>query len=395
MNQNLNQLQPYPFEKLNKLKNIAQTTDKNPINLALGEPQHAIPSLLKQAIQQVSIDGFSKYPATKGGEIIRRNIGNWLIKRFKLPTINPNEHILTVNGTREALFSFAQCIVDNTVSQPLVLIPNPFYQIYEGATLLAGAEPWFINCLEENSWLPDFASIPTEVWENCQLLYICSPNNPTGMVLDRNILQDLIKKADKYNFIIAADECYSEIYADEQPVGLLQVCAELGRSDFKRCMVFHSLSKRSNVPGLRSGFVAGDADLIKKFWLYRTYHGCAMSPVVQEISAIAWEDEENVQVNRDLYRQKYTAVLEILSPVIEISYPPASFYLWLKTPIDDVEFTQKLFIHQNITVLPGSFLSRTAHGINPGKNRVRIALVAPIKECIEAANRLRVFIENL
>ena len=208
-------------------------------------------------------------------------------------------------------------------------------------------------------------------------------------------LQDLMKKADKYNFIIAADECYSEIYADEQPVGLLQVCAELGRSDFKRCMVFHSLSKRSNVPGLRSGFVAGDADLIKKFWLYRTYHGCAMSPVVQEISAIAWEDEEHVQVNRDLYRQKYTAVLEILSPVIEISYPPASFYLWLKTPIDDVEFTQKLFIQQNVTVLPGSFLSRTAHGINPGKNRVRIALVAPIEECIEAANRLRIFIENL
>ncbi len=395
MNQNLNQLQPYPFEKLNKLKNIPIATDKAPINLALGEPQHDIPALLKQAIQQAKINGFSKYPATKGGEIIRCNIGNWLTKRFKLPIINSDENILTVNGTREALFSFAQCIVDNTVSQPLVLMPNPFYQIYEGATFLAGAKPWFINCLEENSWLPDFNSVPKEVWENCQLLYICSPNNPTGTVLDRDILQDLIKKADKYDFVIAADECYSEIYADEQPIGLLQVCAELGRSDFKRCMVFHSLSKRSNLPGLRSGFVAGDADLIKKFWLYRTYHGCAMSLVVQEISAIAWKDEEHVQVNRDLYRQKYTAVIAILAPVIEVSYPPASFYLWLKTPIDDVEFTQKLFIQQNITVLPGSFLSRTAHGINPGKNRVRIALVAPLEECIEAAERLCIFIKGL
>ncbi|HHB92473.1 MAG TPA: succinyldiaminopimelate transaminase [Thioploca sp.] len=395
MNKNLNRLQSYPFEKLNKLKNIPLATSKNSINLALGEPQHTIPALLKQAIQQVSIDGFSKYPATKGGEIIRYKIGNWLTKRFKLLTINPDENILTVNGTREALFSFAQCIVDSTVSKPLVLMPNPFYQIYEGATFLAGAKPWFVNCLEENFWLPDFTSVPKEVWENCQLLYICSPNNPTGIVLDRNILQFLIKKADKYDFVIAADECYSEIYADEKPIGLLQVCAELGRSDFKRCMVFHSLSKRSNVPGLRSGFVAGDADLIKKFWLYRTYHGCAMSHVVQDISAIAWEDEEHVRVNRDLYRQKYAAVIEILAPVIEIIYPPASFYLWLKTPIDDVEFTQQLFIQQNVTVLPGSFLSRTAHGINPGKNRVRIALVASIEECIEAAERLCIFIKDL
>ncbi|MFK5968810.1 MAG: succinyldiaminopimelate transaminase [Candidatus Marithrix sp.] len=395
MNQNLDHLQSYPFEKLNKLKNIPLSTNKNSINLALGEPQHTIPALLKQAIQQASIDGFSKYPATKGGEIIRCNIGNWLTKRFKLLTINSDENILTVNGTREALFSFAQCIVDSTVSKPLVLMPNPFYQIYEGATFLAGAKPWFINCLEKNSWLPDFTSVPKEVWENCQLLYICSPNNPTGTVLDRSILQDLIKKADKYDFIIAADECYSEIYADEKPIGLLQICAELGRSNFKRCMVFHSLSKRSNVPGLRSGFVAGDADLIKKFWLYRTYHGCAMSQVVQEISAIAWEDEEHVEVNRELYRQKYTAVIKILAPVIEISYPPASFYLWLKTPIDDIEFAQQLFIQQNVTVLPGSFLSRTAHGINPGKNRVRIALVAQIEECIEAAERLCIFIKDL
>jgi len=395
MNPNLNLLQPYPFEKLNKLKINPPATDKTAINLALGEPQHAIPALIEQAVQQTASNGFCKYPATKGDIKIRSSIARWLTKRFKLPSINPDEHILPVNGTREALFAFAQCIVDHTVPRPLVLIPNPFYQIYEGATFLAGAEPWFINSLEENS--PDFDSVPADVWENCQLLYICSPNNPTGTVLDIDTLQDLITKADKYDFIIAADECYSEIYAaeDKPPVGLLQACAELGRLDFKRCMVFHSLSKRSNVPGLRSGFVAGDADIIHQFWLYRTYHGCAMSPIVQEISAIAWGDEKHVRVNRDLYRQKYTAVIEILAPVIEINYPPASFYLWLETPIDDVEFAQKLFIQQNVTVLPGSFLSRTSNGVNPGSKRVRIALVASIEECIEAAQRLRIFIEGI
>ncbi|MDM8565502.1 succinyldiaminopimelate transaminase [Candidatus Halobeggiatoa sp. HSG11] len=396
MNPNLNLLQPYPFEKLNLLKNVPKITDKNAINLALGEPQHTIAPLLEQAIQQASINGFSKYPPTKGYATIRNSIADWLTKRFKLPSINPNEQILTVNGTREALFAFAQCLVDHTVSEPLVLIPNPFYQIYEGAAFLAGAKPWFINCQEENNWLPDFDSVPEEIWKNCQILYICSPNNPTGMVLDRNTLQDLLEKADKYDFVIAADECYSEIYAseDEPPVGLLQVCAEIGRLDFKRCIVFHSLSKRSNVPGLRSGFVAGDADIIRQFWLYRTYHGCAMSPVVQEISAIAWGDEKHVQVNRDLYRQKYAAVIDILAPIMEVDCPPASFYLWLKTPIIDTEFAQKLFIQQNVTVLPGSFLSRTFNGVNPGENRVRIALVASVEECIEAAKRLLDFMQD-
>jgi N-succinyldiaminopimelate aminotransferase len=393
MNSALLSLQPYPFEKLAQLKkNCVPPSNLNAINLSLGEPQHATPDIIVNAMSTALASKLGKYPITKGSEDLRDSIAHWLTQRFNLPktSIVSNQHILPVNGTREALFAFAQCVIDRRAKEPLVLIPNPFYQIYEGAALLAGAKPYFMNCLEKTDFQPDFAQVPEAVWKKCQLLYICSPNNPSGTVLSLSTLQYLIDCADKYDFIIAADECYSEIYADElsPPVGLLQACASLGRLDFKRCVVFHSLSKRSNAPGLRSGFVAGDADILRQFLLYRTYHGCAMSLAVQAASMVAWKDETHVITNRALYRQKYDAVMEILSPVISVTRPPASFYLWLQTPIADEEFARELFVQQNVTVLPGSFLSRTTHGINPGQNRVRIALVAPLEECVEAAQRI-------
>jgi len=393
MNSALLSLQAYPFEKLAHLKkNSVPPADLKAITLSVGEPRHATPTLMIEAMSATLASGLIQYPITKGSENLRVSIAHWLIQRFNLPvdSIDPNKHILPVNGTREALFAFAQCVIDRSAKEPLVLMPNPFYQIYEGAALLAGGKPYFINCLEKTDFQPDFAQVPEAVWKKCQLLYICSPNNPCGTVLNLSILQYLIECANKYNFIIAADECYSEIYADETqpPVGLLEACVSLGSLDFKRCVVFHSLSKRSNAPGLRSGFVAGDADILRQFLLYRTYHGCAMSLVVQAASIAAWEDETHVITNRALYRQKYDAVMEILSPVISVTRPPASFYLWLQTPMADEDFARQLFVQQNVTVLPGSFLSRTAHGINPGKNRVRIALVAPLEECVEAARRI-------
>jgi N-succinyldiaminopimelate aminotransferase len=276
-------------------------------------------------------------------------------------------------------------------------MPNPFYQIYEGATLLAGAKPYFLNSLQSSNFLPDFDTVPAQVWADCQLLYVCSPSNPSGTVLSLERLQKLIQLADEYDFIIAADECYSELYADENkpPVGLLQACASMGRNDYQRCVVFHSLSKRSNAPGLRSGFVAGDAEILKAFLLYRTYHGCAMSLATQVASTVAWQDERHVQENRRLYREKFEAVSNILSPVLNVSIPPASFYLWQQTPINDVIFAQQLFNQQHVTVLPGQYLSRESQGINPGENRVRIALVANLKQCVEAAQRIRYFVEGL
>jgi len=400
MNPLLHSLQPYPFEKLVQLKQgCVPPPDKSAINLFLGEPQHPTPDLIVNAMSTALVHGLGKYPITKGSEALRKSIANWLSHRFKLPAdgIDPNQHILPVNGTREALFAFAQCVIDQSASNPLVLIPNPFYQIYEGAAILAGAKPWFINCLEQTNFQPDFASVPEDIWANCQLLYICSPNNPSGTLLDTATLHSLIQRADEYDFIIAADECYSEIYADEtqQPVGLLQACAALGRFDFKRCVVFNSLSKRSNAPGLRSGFVAGDANILRQFLHYRTYHGCAMSLAAQAASIAAWEDESHVQANRELYRQKYEAVMDILAPVMKVTRPPASFYLWPQTPIADEQFARELFVQQNVTVLPGSYLSRTADGINPGQNRLRMALVAPLAECVEAAQRIRTYFLQL
>jgi N-succinyldiaminopimelate aminotransferase len=396
MNPDLDLLQPYPFEKLAALKTgLAPPADLPHISLSIGEPKHPTPDLLKSALIG-NLGGLANYPATKGGDALRQAIADWLVWRFALPGLDPARQVLPVNGTREALFAFAQAVVDRSRPHPLVLMPNPFYQIYEGAALLAGAQPWFINCREDSGFLPDYASVPDDVWARCQLLYLCSPGNPTGAVASLQMLQMLLRKAEEFDFVIASDECYSELYLDEArpPPGLLQAAAALGDTDYRRCLVFHSLSKRSSAPGLRSGFVAGDANLLEKFLLYRTYHGCAMPPPVQAASAAAWRDEAHVAENRRLYREKFQAFCSILEPVWPLQIPPASFYLWAKTPIEDTAFARELFAREHLTVLPGSYLSRPAHGIDPGRNRVRIALVADTGECLQAAGRIRRFIET-
>jgi len=401
MNPDLNRLQPYPFEKLRVLKEgIVPPAYKSAIALSIGEPQHAAPGFVLEEII-THLHGLENYPLTRGTLSLRTACANWVSQRFHVSPnhLDPDRHVLPVNGTREALFAFAQAIIDRT-RDALVVMPNPFYQIYEGAAFLAGAEPWFMNTTEANNFIPDFDSVPADVWQRCQLVYLCSPGNPTGAVVSKDVLQRLILLADEYDFVIASDECYSEIYFDENnpPTGLLEVAEEMGRDDFKRCIVFHSLSKRSNLPGLRSGFVAGDADILEKFLLYRTYHGCAMSPPVQAASIKAWEDEGHVRENRRYYGEKFDVVLEILSPVMNIQKPQAGFYLWPEIPaknnMDDMGFARELFAQQNVTVVPGSYLSREAHGINPGRNRVRMALVASIEECIDAAQRIRSYIES-
>ena len=394
MNPDLSKLQPYPFERLNQLKlGLTPPEDKLAIALSIGEPKHPAPDFIAEVLQ-ANVAGISQYPLTRGSDALRESIASWLTRRYSLGTtsLSADKHILPVNGTREALFAFAQCVVDRNQS-PLVMMPNPFYQIYEGAALLAGAEPYFMNCTQESGFKPDFDLDPGE-WQRCQLIYICSPGNPTGAVLSIEEMQRLIRLADQYDFIIASDECYSEIYPDENlpPPGLLQAAADMGRPDFERCIVFHSLSKRSNAPGLRSGFVAGDAAIIDPFRLYRTYHGCAMAPAVQQASIATWNDEQHVQHNREMYREKFLRVDEILSPVIEIQQPEAGFYFWLATPVSDEQFFQDMFAKYNLTVLPGSYLSRESQGLNPGKNYVRIALVPPLEQCIEAAERLRDYI---
>ncbi len=398
MNPDLARLQPYPFQRLQALKQGVRPPEAlEPIALSIGEPRHPTPSFIGEAMLS-HLHGLANYPITKGSTALREAITAWLSRRYGLPEadLDPERHVLPANGTREALFAFAQAVIDPG-AQPLVVMPNPFYQIYEGATLLAGAEPYFLNCLEENGYVPDFAAVPSTVWARCQLLYICSPGNPTGAVIDTPTLQGLIELAERHDFIIAADECYSEIYPDEAapPPGLLQAAASLGNTDYKRCVVFHSLSKRSNAPGLRSGFVAGDAEILERFLLYRTYHGCAMPPPVQAASIQAWADEAHVRENRRLYREKFEAVLKILSPVMEVSAPQAGFYLWPRTPIEDTDFARELYRAQHITVLPGSYLSRQAQDLNPGRLRVRMALVAPLDESVEAAARIRSFIETL
>jgi len=405
MNPDLNKLQPYPFEKLKTL--LGQVTPPENIAhiaLSIGEPKHASPKVVVDTLNS-NLDKLSNYPSTIGLPELREAIANWATKRFDLDTNNSppkknglcaDSQVLPVNGTREALFSFTQAIIDRTNSA-LVISPNPFYQIYEGAAYLAGAELLLLPCLEENNFIPDYENISEATWQACQLLFICSPSNPTGSVTSLTNLKTLIALSDKYNFVIASDECYSEIYCDEAqaPVGLLQACAKLGRDDYKNCVVFHSLSKRSNLPGLRSGFVAGDAEILAKYLKYRTYHGCAM-PVQHQIASIAaWNDETHVIENRKIYQQKFEKVLEILAPVLDIKQTEASFYLWPKTPICDELFAQKLFEQQHVTVLPGSYLSRAVNGENPGKNRVRMALVAPEADCIEAAKRIRTFVEDL
>ena len=397
MNPDLSKLQPYPFEKLAQLKAAVTPPAGLPhIALSIGEPQHPSPAFVQQAMID-NISRLENYPTTKGLPELSSTIANWLQRRFNLQAIDPVTQVIPVNGTREAIFAFTQAAVDRSQPDALVVSPNPFYQIYEGAAYLAGATPYFLPCLAANNFHPDYKAVPADVWERCQLLFLCSPGNPTGAVLSFEQFAELIELADRHNFILASDECYSEIYVDgqEAPMGLLEACAQLGRHDYKNCVVFHSLSKRSNLPGLRSGFIAGDAALLKPFLLYRTYHGCAMPLQTQLASIAAWNDEQHVAENRELYTQKFRAVIDILSPVLPVQQTDASFYLWVETPIDEETFAQQLFAQQNVTVLPGSYLSRTVDGINPGKNRVRMALVAGVDECIEAAQRIRAFVESL
>ncbi len=398
MNPDLAKLHPYPFEKLAALKQDCHPpADLAHIALSIGEPQHPTPGFITEAVIE-HLHGLSRYPTTIGTLDLRLAIEHWLDQRFHLNgQLQATQHILPVNGTREALFAFAQAVIDPRQSHPVVMMPNPFYQIYEGAAILAGAEPYYLNCNAENGFIPDFSSVPTQVWQDCQLIYLCSPGNPTGAVIAEATLIQLIDLAHQYDFIIASDECYSEIYFDDAhpPTGLLQAAVAAGLTDFSRCVIFHSLSKRSNAPGLRSGFVAGDATIIKDFLRYRTYHGCAMPPATQSASIAAWSDEDHVAFNRQLYREKFEAVLDILSPAMKVSMPQAGFYLWAETPINDTDFARRLFDEQNVTVLPGCFLARDNHGENPGNHRVRMALVAPLEECVEAAHRIRQLIQTL
>ena len=399
MHEALARLQPYPFEKLARLRaGVRPAGDKAPLDLSIGEPRHETPPFIMDTLTQ-HLPEMAKYPSTSGSDELRAAIVRWLTARFHLPknSLLPHLHVLPVNGTREALFAIAQCVVNRTRPDPIVVMPNPFYQIYEGAALLAGATPWFINCTAETNFVPDLDAVPEEVWRHCQLLYLCSPGNPTGNVLDATVYEKLFVLADKHNFTIAADECYSEIYLDESrpPPGLLEIAARCGRSDYGGCIVFHSLSKRSSTPGMRSGFAAGDAEILKQFLLYRTYHGCAMPLYTQAASVAAWADEEHVRENRRLYRQKFDAVLPILRAVLDVTRPEAGFYLWPRVPIEDTEFVRGLLREQNVAVLPGSYLAREAHGTNPGAQRVRIALVPPLAQCIEAAHRIRNYVEDL
>jgi N-succinyldiaminopimelate aminotransferase len=397
MNNALQQLQPYPFEKLRALLGaVTPNPDKRPIALSIGEPKHKSPEFVAKALAD-NLDQMAVYPTTAGIPALREAISQWCERRFNLPAgwLDATRHVLPVNGTREALFAFTQTVV-NRSDNGLVVSPNPFYQIYEGAAFLAGATPHYLPCLAEYGFNPDFDAVSADVWDRCQILFLCSPGNPTGALIPLETLKKLIALADKHDFVIAADECYSELYFDEAtpPAGLLTACAELGRQDFKSCVVFHSLSKRSNLPGLRSGFVAGDAEILKAFLLYRTYHGCAMPVQTQLASIAAWSDEEHVRANRTLYREKFDAVLEILSPVMDVQRPDGGFYLWPSVGSDDAAFCRNLYVTEHVTVVPGSYLSREVNGFNPGAGRVRMALVAPLAECIEAAQRIRDFIER-
>ena len=398
MNQNLDLLQPYPFQKLKKLlADTSRSASFKPVDLHIGEPKHSTPDFIRQTMIQ-HLDGLASYPTTQGSLTLRQSIANWLMQRYHLPVINPETEVIPVNGSREALFSFAQAVVDTTRNEsPAVICPNPFYQIYEGAALLAGAQPQFINTAAEDHFRLNYAQLPENIWKQAQLIYVCSPGNPTGSVMTMDEWQQLFELSDHYGFIIAADECYSEIYPDENnpPLGALEAAHRLGRSGFSRLVVFNSLSKRSNVPGLRSGFVAGDAQILKKYLLYRTYQGCAMNPASQAASTAAWNDESHVAENRRMYREKFSQVKSLLTGTLAIRLPDASFYLWIKTPVSDTEFTKRLYRDYNVTVLPGSYLGRNVRGINPGENFVRIALVAPLDACMDAAGRIKNLLNDL
>ena len=399
MNQDLLQLQPYPFEKLAALKQDAQPpAHLDHIALSVGEPRHPAPHFVVENLI-AHLHQLSNYPATRGTQALRQAIADWLCKRFGLSPqlVDAERNLLPVSGTREALFAIAQAVIDRTARNPLVLMPNPFYQIYEGAALLAGARPRFLNCTADNRFLPDLDQVNDAEWADCQMIYICNPGNPAGAVMSREYLTALIELAQQHDFVIASDECYSEIYPDENnpPPGLLEAAAAMGNDDFSRCLAFHSLSKRSNLPGLRSGFVAGDAELLERFLLYRTYHGCALPPATQCASIAAWQDEKHVVDNRERYRQKFTQVSALLSATLAPQQPQAGFYLWAQTPVSDIDFTRRLYAEQNVTVLPGRYLAREHDGINPGENRVRMALVAPLDECLDAARRINQLLADL
>ncbi len=387
MNPDLDRLQPYPFERLSVLlRGITPPAGCAPVNLSIGEPKHPTPEWIPQT-WLAHAAGLAQYPVTRGTNALREAIRAWLVQRFQLPeaALDSAQHILPTHGSRESLFAAAQALLDRT--RPAgVAMPNPFYQIYEGATLLAGGTPYYLNTTAATHFLADFAAVPAQVWQDCQLLYLCSPGNPTGAVLSQAQLTELIALAQQHDFILLADECYSELYYPENSpaCGLLQAAWAAGYTDFARCLVFHSLSKRSNAPGLRSGFVAGDARLIAALHRYRTYHGCALPPPTQAASAAARSDETHVQQNRALYQAKYATVC----PLLGVPQPAGGFYLWLAVHGDDAAFARQLYAEHGVTVLPGSFLSRTAHGINPGAGYVRLALVAPLTDCISAAQRI-------
>ena len=395
MNPRLDTLQTYPFQKLSSLvAGVPAHGDLARVDLSIGEPGHPTPQLLKDALTS-ALGGLSVYPSTQGPAALRQAIAGWAGRRYGIPAPDPETQVLPVNGSREALFAIAQAVVDPSRPEPVVVSPNPFYQIYEGAALLAGATPYYLNTLPETGYVPDLAAIPAAVLARTQLFYICSPGNPTGAVLDLDFWRELFELADRHDFVVASDECYSEIYFDEPPLGALEAARKLGRDDYRRLVVFGSLSKRSNAPGLRSGYVMGDAAVLKLFLLYRTYHGCAMSGSVAAASVAAWNDEAHVVENRALYAAKFDALLPLLGPVTGVERPDAGFYLWLPTPVDDETFVKTLLAEENVLLLPGSYLARLAHGVNPGAGRVRIALVAPLKNCIEGATRIARHCERL
>ncbi|MDD4882468.1 MAG: pyridoxal phosphate-dependent aminotransferase [Gallionellaceae bacterium] len=435
MNPRLNQLQPYPFQRLRDLfAGVTPNPELAPINLSIGEPKHATPAFIRAALTD-ALDGLANYPITQGGESLRKAIAGWCENRYGV-RLDPATQILPVNGSREALFAFAQAAIDPSRHVKRVISPNPFYQIYEGAALLAGAKPYFLNTRPENGYRMDFGLVPEDMWADVQLVYVCSPGNPTGKVMALAEWRELFDLAERHHFVIASDECYSEIYFEEEalaeggagaprsgdatpesgaatasqplltsrisgggpPLGALTAAKQLGR-DFTRLIVFNSLSKRSNVPGLRSGFVAGDAEVIRQFLLYRTYHGSAMNPAIQAASTAAWQDEAHVVENRRQYREKFAAVMPVLKDVLEFDAPDAAFYLWAKVPRsprwnDDAEFARELYREKHVTVLPGSYLAREVTGVNPGKGFVRIALVDSLAPCVEAANRIIDFVNR-
>ncbi|MGZ3184638.1 MAG: succinyldiaminopimelate transaminase [Telluria sp.] len=391
MNPNLDKLHPYPFEKLRQLfAGVTPDPANAPISLGIGEPKHATPAFIERALAH-GLQGLASYPSTHGSDALRGAIAAWLERRYGLPHIDPATQVLPVNGSREALFAIAQAVIDPR-GAPLVVCPNPFYQIYEGAAYLSGAEPYYVNSVPARNFACDYAGVPAEVWARTQLAYLCSPGNPTGATMSLEDWSGLFDLSDRHGFVIAADECYSEIYhGAEPPLGALEAAHRLGRADFRNLIVFSSLSKRSNVPGMRSGFVAGDAAVMKKFLLYRTYCGGAMSPPVQAASIAAWNDEAHVVENRNKYREKFALITPLLKAVMDVELPDAGFYLWAdvsRTGLSDEEFARRLYAQHNVTVLPGSYLAREAHGVNPGRNRIRMALVAEIDEGLEAAQRI-------